>query len=145
MKSSWVYCDTSAFLKLYVKEKGSVEARDFARKNRLLSSGILLTECYSALSRKKEMGEIEEDAFKDLAKRLKNDAKRLETITLSEEVLQQAEEIALNTSARALDALHIASALIFREHSRFDLSFLTSDEKQGKVTKALGLKTFLVG
>ena len=49
MKYSWIYCDTSAFLKLYVKENGSGEARKFAQKNRLLSSAILLTECYSAL------------------------------------------------------------------------------------------------
>ena len=145
MKYSWIYCDTSAFLKLYVKENGSGEARKFARKNRLLSSAILLTECYSALSRKKEMGEIKEDVFMDLAKRLKNDFGRLEVITLKEEVLQRAEDIALHFNVRALDALHIASALIFHENSGLGLSFLTSDKKQANAAKTVGLKTFLAG
>jgi len=145
MKSSWVYCDTSAFLKLYVKENGSEEARKIARKNRLLSSAILLTECYSALSRKKEIGEIKEDVFTDLAERLRNDSGRLEVITLNEEVLQRAEDIALHFNVRALDALHIASALIFQENSGLGLSFLTSDKKQANTAKAVRLKTFLVG
>ncbi|MBI5186144.1 MAG: PIN domain-containing protein [Nitrospinae bacterium] len=68
----------------------------------------------------------------------------MEIVTLNEEVLQRGEDIALHSNARAMDALHIASALIFKEHSRFDLSFLTSDKKQDQIAKALRLKTFFV-
>lgn len=145
MKSSWFYFDTSAYLKLYVRENGSEEAKKIAKKNRIISSAILLTECYSALSRKKNMGEIKEVSFYDLTDRLKEDLKYLEIVRLTDDVLRKAEEIALNSTVRAMDALHAASAVIFQESSRFELSFVTSDRKQEKAVRVFGLKTFLVG
>jgi predicted nucleic acid-binding protein len=144
MKSSWLYFDSSAYLKLYVKENGSEEAKKIAKKNRIISSAILLTECYSAISRKKKMGEIKEVLFYDLTDRLKRDLKCLEIVRLTDEVLRKAEEIALNSTVRAMDALHVASALIFLESSHFELSFVTSDGKQEKAARVFGLKTFLV-
>ena len=115
MKPSWLYFDTSAYLKLYVRENGSEEVKKIAKKNRIISSSILLTECYYALSRKKNMGEIKKVHFSDLTVRLKGDLKYLEIVRLTDDVLRKAEEIVLNSTVRAMDALHVASALIFRK------------------------------
>lgn len=145
MKPMWVYLDTSTYLKLYVNEQGSNKVRILVRKNNTLSSAILLTECFSALSRKRQAGEINESVFNNLISQIKKDLQYVEIVRLTDEVLTRAEEVALYSTARALDAIHIASALMVKEVANVELSFVTSDSKQQKVAKELGLKTSFVG
>ncbi len=135
MEKSWVYFDTSVFLKLYVREKGSEEARKIARKSFILSSAILPAEAFSALTRKRLSGEIEEGTFNTLLNRIKKDLQYIEFVRLVDEVLQKVEDIVLNSPYRTLDAIHIASALIFEETSGINLKFVTSDKRQYEIAR----------
>lgn len=141
----WLYLDTSTFVKLYVRESGSEEARSLVKKGRILSSTILILESFSALSRKKRIREIDGKIFKNLVVQIKADLEYITIIRLSEEVLKKAESIALYSEARALDAIHVASAMIFKEGSNTRLSFVTSDRKQQQVANSQGIDTFFVG
>ena len=145
MKLPWVYLDTSTYLKLYVKENRSQEVRNLVRENRVLSSAILLTECFSALSRKRQVREIDDDDFHTLVSRIREGAPYIEIVKLTDEVLMRAEAVALRSIARALDAIHIASAIIFQEATKINLTFVTSDKKQQEVANHQGLKTLFVG
>ena len=145
MKLPWAYIDTSSYLKLYVKEKGSEEVRNLVRKNRILSSVILLIECFSALSRKRQRKEIKDKDFYSLVRRIKEDADYIEIVRLTDEVLMKAEAVALQSTARALDAIHIASAVIFQEETKINLIFVTSDGKQQRFASHHGLNTLFVG
>jgi predicted nucleic acid-binding protein len=145
MKLPWIYLDTSTYLKLYVKEKGSEEARNLVKKNRILSSAILLTESFSALSRKTQRGEIDKVDFDTLVTRIKKDSEYIEIIKLTDEVLTMAEEVALRSTARALDTIHVASALIFQETTKIKLTFVTSDRRQKEFAIHQGLMTSFVG
>lgn len=145
MEKAWIYLDTSTYLKLYVKEKGYDKARHLVKKSAVLSSAILPVECFSALSRKKHSGELDESIFDELASRIKKDLQSMEIIRVSDEILTKAESIVLNSTARALDALHIASALIFEELSGVKLDFITSDIRQAGIAKHYGLTTLFVG
>ena len=144
MKLPWAYFDTSVYLKLYVREKGSEETRKLAKKKRILSSAILPTECFSALSRKKDEGYLTNEDFGKLANHIKEDLLYIEIIRLTDDALEKAEDVALNSTARALDALHIASALIFQEATNIELTFITSDKKQQKIANHYGLMTLFV-
>jgi uncharacterized protein len=145
MKLPWVYIDTSAYLKLHVKENGSQEVRNLVRENQVLSSAILLTECFSALSRKRQGMEIGDEDFHTLVSRIKEGAPYVDIVRLTDEVLMRAEVVALQSTARALDAIHIASAIIFQEATKINLTFVTSDKKQQEVANHQGLKTLFVG
>ena len=125
MKLPWAYIDTSSYLKLYLKEKGTEEVRNLVRKNRILSSAILLIECFSALSRKKQSKEISDKDFFNLVSRIKEGADYIHIVRLTDEVLKKFEEVALQSAARALDAIHIASAIIFQEETKINLTFVT--------------------
>jgi predicted nucleic acid-binding protein len=60
-------------------------------------------------------------------------------------MLDTAGEIVLRTPARTLDALHVASALLFKDSTGIDLTFVTADKKQLEAAVQEGLKTALVG
>ncbi|MFV1951642.1 MAG: type II toxin-antitoxin system VapC family toxin, partial [Nitrospinota bacterium] len=99
MKLPWAYFDTSVYLKLYVREKGSEETRKLAKKKRILSSAILLTECFSALSRKKDEGYLTDEDFGKLANHIKEDLSYIEIVRLTDDALEKAEDVALISTA----------------------------------------------
>ena len=141
----WIYIDTSTYLKLFLKEKGSDKARKLVKENSLLSSAILTSESFSALSRRRQGKEIDDKMFDRLVNRIKKDLPYIEIIKLTDDVLKTAEEVILRSTVRTLDAIHIASALLFRELTGIELTFVTSDKKQEESAKNEGLKTFFVG
>lgn len=69
----------------------------------------------------------------------------LEIVRLTDDVLRRTEEILLHSSARTLDAIHIASALLFQESTGIALTFITSDKRQAEFTNDKGLKTVFIG
>ncbi|OGW01552.1 MAG: hypothetical protein A2889_00995 [Nitrospinae bacterium RIFCSPLOWO2_01_FULL_39_10] len=141
----WIYIDTSTYLKLFLKEKGSDKARKLVKENSLLSSAILTSESFSALSRRRQGKEIDDKMFDRLVNRIKKDLPYIEIIKLTDDVLKTAEEVILRSTVRTLDAIHIASALLFQELTGIELTFVTSDKKQEESAKNEGLKTFFVG
>ena len=145
MNPPWIYIDTSAYLKIFLKEKGSDKVRKLVKENSLLASAILTSECFSAFSRRRQGKEINDKTFDMLVNRVKKDLPYLEIVRLTDDVLRRAEEILLHSTVRTLDAVHIASALLFQESTGIDLTFVTSDKKQAEFTNNKGLKTVFVG
>jgi predicted nucleic acid-binding protein len=92
--------DTSTWLKVYFLEEGSEQARVLATEYSLVSSVILLTECFSALSRKKKSGEIKAPAFKKIIKTLGEDADALEMVQVTARVLTISQHIVLNNGIK---------------------------------------------
>lgn len=142
--ASYAYFDTSTWLKLYIQEKGSEEARDLVRQYQGVSSALILIECCSALSRKWIRREIDGKKLNRLVKAIQTDVRSLEMIQVNAPVLDKAQAIVLQTLARPLDAVHIASALIFQEMARVEVLFITSDHRQSDVTVHLGLSSNFV-
>ncbi len=145
MNPSWIYFDTSSYIKVYVKEKGSLKARNLLKNKRIVSSIILQAECFCALSMKHHRGEIDERDLKTLINQIKGDRKHLDIINLTDDVIKKVESIALNSNTRTLDAIHIASALIFQDSLEITLPFITSDKIQYEIANGQGLETVLVG
>jgi len=144
MTSFWSYFDTSAYIKLFIKEAGSDKARKKARECRVLSSAIIAVESYSALARRRREGELPEDAFQKALKEIKEGIKSVEIIAVTDEVLKRAQDITLRSPARTMDALHISSALLFQESTDIELTFITSDKKQGGAAAQAGLRVVFI-
>jgi len=145
MDKPWVYLDTSVFLKLSIKEKGSERVRKIAKENHVLSSSMLMLESFSALARRRQAGDIEEAAFDHILKRLKDGILAVETIRVTEDVLGLAGEITLRSMARTMDAVHIASARLFQDGTGIAITFITADKKQHEAALDEGLKSVYIG
>jgi predicted nucleic acid-binding protein len=144
MDKPWAYFDTSTYLKLYVKESGSDKALKAAKASHLLSSAVLSVECLSALARRRQAGDMDAKAFNKILKNVKAGLDSVETVRVTDDVLGMAEEITVRSVARAMDAIHISSALIFRNGTGIELTFVTSDKKQHDAAVREGLKTLFV-
>lgn len=145
MDKPWVYFDTSVFLKLSIKENGSVRVRKISKENHILSSSMLMVESFSALARRRQAGDIEEVAFDKILKRLKDNFAAVETIRVTEDVLNLAGEITLRSMARTMDSVHIASARLFQDGTGIMTTFITADKKQHDAAQGEGLKSVYIG
>ena len=144
MAQTWAYFDTSTYLKIFVKESGSAQARKLTKKHRIISSAILSVECFSALSRKKHTGELKSGELNTLTQKIRESLTHIEIIRLTDEVLIKAEQVVVSSPVRSLDALHIASALIFQQALQVPLTFVTSDHRQMEAAQAHGFATVFV-
>ncbi len=140
----WAYFDTSVLAKRYVKEAGSSATRGLLQRFRFLSSAVTPVEVMSALSRRRAAGELAPKDFLAIRARLLKDRAYWELVEVSERVLRQAEELVQKTDVRTLDALHIASAMMFQAVSGLTIPFITSDAKQRDAAQAMVLTVIWV-
>jgi predicted nucleic acid-binding protein len=126
------YLDTSAFMKLSVREQRSTEMRAWAdaeeqRSGSLWSSELLLTEAVRTARR------ISADVLKATVDRLQ----RIALITITTDTYVRAGELD-PAILRSLDALHLAAALTLGG----DLEgVVTYDDRMAEAAGVLGLQT----
>jgi predicted nucleic acid-binding protein len=70
---------------------------------------------------------------------------RDETGQVNPLVLNKAEELVAGTTLRALDAIQVASALLFQSSSRLRIPFVTANRRQHEVAEQLAFDVVLVG
>ncbi len=145
MPLPWAYFDTSALVKRYVKENGSLLVRTFMKRHQFLSSALCSLEAISALCRRKAEGELTVKNFDAIFSRLNKDREFWELVELSSLVLSRAEELVQSTGVRTLDAIHLASALIFQAATGTRIPFITADGKQKQAAEQLHLEVIWVG
>lgn len=145
MEFPWAYFDTSAYIKAFIEETGSQKARKLLMEHRPLVSALVQVECISVLSRKREEGGLSNDGLTSLLFHMKATLAHAELMRLSDEVMLKTETVIIDSAARTLDALHIASALLFKENTGVDLAFVTSDMKQKAAAEKLGLRVVFAG
>lgn len=146
MANPWGYFDTSALVKCYVNERGSLRAKELLRGHDFLSSAITSVELISALRRRRRSGELSEEAFTDLTGRVREDRLRWEMLEVSSAVLNLAEELIHGLMPiKTLDAIHIASLMTFQTVSGIKAPFITADARQGNAAREAGLNLIRVG
>ena len=142
---SFAYFDTSAVVKRYVLEPGSLQVRGLLRRHDFLSSAITPLEILSALGRRRRSGDLSEKSFTAAVRRVDNDRTRWELIELTAVVLNRAEGIIPRWPMRALDALHIASALVFQAAAGLRIRFVTGDHRQRDAAEQMKLEVMWMG
>jgi uncharacterized protein len=139
------YFDTSVLVKRYVNEQDSILARRLLRTYRVFSSVLAPLEALSTFARRNAAGELSESNFSAIMSRLSTDRRQWDLVELDAPVLGQAEDLLQRTQLRTLDALHVASALIFQRRSGTVLPFVTADERQRHAAQQMGLQVIWVG
>lgn len=148
MPAPWAYFDTSVLIKRYVKERGSARARALLRNHRFLSSAVAPVEAVSALYRRRAAGDVAQDDFEAIISRFTKDRVYWELIEVSPTVLNQAEDLIARTGVRTLDAIHLASVVMFQNATGMPgarIPFITGDVQQRDAAGRLGLEVRWVG
>ena len=140
----WAYFDTSVLVKRYVQEAGSSAVRRLLQRFRFLSSSIMPVEAMSAISRRRVSGDLTPRDFLAIRSRLRKDRDYWELVEAGESVLLQAEELVQKANVRTLDAIHLASAMIFKSESRLTIPFITGDTKQRDAAHLMGFTVIWV-
>lgn len=141
----WGYFDTSAVVKRYVREEGSPLAARALRQLRPLSSALMAIEALAAFRWRHQAGDLSDPAFQAILRRFAADRARWAWAEVDEPVLAQAETLVRTHEVRTLDAIHLASLLVFRDETHARVPLVTADVVQHAVAVSLGIETRWVG
>lgn len=131
------YVDSSVLLRLLLNQPGALS--DFRQVKRPFASKLLKTECLRTLDRSRQAGLLTEQEHVVALKELHESLDSMEWIEVSDQVLDRAGgsfPVALGT----LDAVHLSSALLWREQTGVDCVFLTHDTLLQKAASASGFR-----
>ena len=121
----FVYLDSSAIVKLVVREPESRALLTSLRRRRLVSSALARTEVTRAV-----LG-----SGADAVARVADVLARIDLVRVSDRVLQVAGEL-LPAEMRSLDAIHVATALLVGDVRRI----VTYDERVARAARAARLR-----
>ncbi len=144
MKMLPSYFDSSVLVKIYVRENGSARARRLIRARQVITASIAGLELVSAFRRNLTSGSIDERSHSAIMKRFQQHREQWRYVELTPASLETAEKYVSDFDVRALDAIHIASAMISRGRFPKDLPFITADSRQREVAVDLGLDVIWV-
>ncbi len=134
------FFDTSALAKRYVREKGSDAVNHlFATSKNVVVSMLCMPEIFSAVNRLRRDKSIDAVQYAQLKDEILQEFPNFEVCELSPEVIGRSVTLLEEYSLRALDALHLASALHVKP-----VVFVSSDKEQIAVARAIHLKVIEV-
>ncbi len=125
-----VYLDTSALVKLYVREEegGELVREAVGQAERIATSTIAYAEARASLARKLREGIFTEEQHRGAVCDLDEDWSAYSRLSVSNQVARRAGELAEQHALRGFDAIHLASAARLRERFE-DLRFLAFDDR----------------
>ena len=123
--------DTSAFVKLFLTEAGSLAMTEFALaepdENKIICA-LAAVEARSALVKLGRMGRLEQDQIRLALSILSDELLRLTVQAITPLVISKASELVERHELRALDALQLGAAIQFRDsHKPRSVRFIASD------------------
>lgn len=130
------YLDASAILRVIFGERGRL--REWRRIVRGVTSSLARTECLRTIDRARLRPGLSDEEVSRRREALFAVYDRLEVVRLTEAVLERAAQ-PLPTLLGTLDAIHLGSALLWRESTGRDLSFATHDAQLATAARAMGL------
>ena len=135
-----LYLDTSALVKLYVRETGSGEVKKLARESAALATSIVAyAEVRAAFARLMREGVTVEKRHRERLKQFNADWESFMRIELGHAVARTAGELAEAYALRGFDAIHLASALWLNDTSGGQLQFSAFDARLRAAAERAGL------
>jgi predicted nucleic acid-binding protein len=142
---AWAYFDTSVLVKCYVMEHGTHDALSLTGRHAVLSSAIAPIEVTSAFRQHVVTGGLTRRQHDRALLRFQADRAHWTLLEVDLQVLTRAESVVGMAPVRTLDALHLASALVFQAETHLRPPFVTGDAQQRLAAEALGLNVVFVG
>lgn len=135
-----LYLDTSAWLKLYVDERGTQEVIAAVQSAELVAiSRIAYAEARAALARVLREKRTTNAEHRKRIAALDADYGEVLKVEVSEEIVRQAGALAESHALRGFDAIQLAGAKWLARKTRRPVRLLAFDERLDRAAHALGL------
>ena len=135
-----LFCDTSALIKLYIVEEGSVALKKLVQEAEAVAlSRIAWAEAYAALSRRAR--EVPEDVFviEQAKLALAADWPHFVVLEIDQSIVELAGDYADTFALRGYDSVQLASAFEAGRISQIPIFFACYDMRLNKAAKLLGM------
>jgi len=140
------YLDTSALVKLYVDEAGSRRMKGIVAEASLVGTSLLAyLEARSAFARRYREGDLTAPGYHIIVEAFAYEWERYFAVRVDEAVLKAAVFLSEKNALKALDALHLASAMALVESTGMPWMFLAADLRLVRAAIAEGLETIDIG
>lgn len=140
-----LYLDTSALFKLYVDEAGSDAVHAMVDAAELVTvCRITWAEARSALARRGRETAADLVMLEQARQALVRDWPHFMVLDISQEVVEQAGELADTFALRGYDSVQLACAYLTRQRSRESVLFACFDQRLNKAARMLGLEVLAV-
>lgn len=133
-----LFADSSAFVKLYLREPGTDRMRTLAAAHQVAVSSLAYAELHATFARRKREGSLTTQDLDTVREHFEEDWKGVLQITAGREVLAPIPTLCERHPLRGADAVHLASALLLRDRG-LDVTFACSDQRLLDAAGAEGL------
>jgi len=130
-----VYLDTSVVLRVLFGQTAPL--KEWGRWERAYSSELMGVEARRVIDRLRLESALDDDGVVQAQEALTGIEQGIGTIRVTRVVLRRA-SLPMATVVKTLDAIHLASALLFQERHGQPLTFATHDRQQASAARALG-------
>jgi len=130
------YYDSSVLLRVLLGQPGGLP--DWRTRRGGIASALVKVECLRTLDRLRVRANLTDEIFaprREAAFRLLD---ALDVVAIDDAVLERASQ-PFPTALRTLDAIHLATALLYRERSREEVILATHDAALGRAARACGV------
>ena len=131
------YLDSSVILGRVLEEPGAL--RNWGRWEVLISSELSRVETSRIMDRMRLTGRMSDDDFADMRDSLRSLMSRVQLAPIAPEVLDRA-AAPLPVVVGSLDAIHLATALLWMDDHREPLLFVTHDAQLAVAARLCGLE-----
>ena len=130
------YVDASVLLRVALGEPGALP--EWRQINQGVSSALILTECLRTLDRLRLRAKLPDKEVAASRATILSLIASLEIVEIDEAVLDRAAQL-MPTELGTLDAIHLATALLWKESTRVGLVMATHDAALALAAQAHGL------
>ncbi len=125
-----VYLDTSSLVKLYVLEEDSDSIAKLVESSDVVATSLIAyAEARSAFARRFREDAFSNDDYRQILSRFDLDWENCLRIGVTSDLVRRAGDLAEKHGIRGFDAVHLSSAILFREELSFPVYFSCSDQK----------------
>ncbi len=140
-----IYFDTSALIKAFVEEEGSGFVKDAINGEKFVGTAtIAYVEMYSGLNRKRRLGELTEKAYSVAVEEFEARYKSWVRLQIDGRVLLLGRDLTGRRPLRALDAIHLAAAMVLKLEIGEDVLFAAADRRLLDAAASEGLSVWFV-
>jgi len=135
--------DTSALVKRYIQEPGSLDLRvQFEKADMQATAQITFVEAIAALAKAVRTGNIARKNASQIMVILQQEWANLQNIEISDELVNQAAMLAWQHDLRGYDAVHLASALAWQARFGEPITMTTYDLQLWTIAQQVGLAVY---
>lgn len=132
-----IYLDSSAVIRALTGDGDPLQ--EWGRWDRAYSSELMVVEVRRTIDRLRLERALDDEEVADAHHELSTADHMVSLIEITPEVLRRASQ-PMPTVVKTLDAIHLASALLFAERTNTDVLFGTHDRSQAIAARALGFE-----